>query len=114
MTWVSNEIGNNGRVAKEKSVIRRGQIVRSSRWNGVRDGDPVVVNGPKERRQQWTFVAHVLNEATGDEWIEVRGGRVGESKGRSFRPDMIFPSNARQGSRVVGLSLAHAPQMTLD
>lgn len=101
-------------MAKDKTVIRRGQIVRSTRWNGVRDGDPVVVNGAKERRQQWTFVAHVLNEATGEEWIEVRGGRVGESKGRSFRPDMIFPAGARHGSRVVGLSLASAPQLSLD
>jgi hypothetical protein len=74
----------------------------------------VVVNGEKERRQHWTFVAHVVNEATGDEWVEVRGGRVGESKGRSFRPELIFPATARKGSRVTGLSLASAPQFTLE
>ncbi len=95
-------------------MTRRGQIVRSARWNGVRDGDPVVVNGAKERRQHWTFVAHVLNEATGEEWIEVRGGRVGEAKGRSFRPELIFPVGARRGSKVVGLSLARAPQLSLE
>jgi hypothetical protein len=114
VTWLASFIDNNGKVAKDKTVIRRGQIVRSSRWNGVRCGDPVVVNGLRERRQQWTFVAHVLNEATGEEWVEVRGGRVGESKGRSFRPDLIFPSGARRGSKVVGLSLARAPQLSLD
>lgn len=114
MTWPVSAIDHNGNVSKKKTVIRRGQIVRSLRWNGLRDGDPVVVNGPKERRQQWTFVAHVLNEATGDEWIEVRGGRVGESKGRSFRPDLIFPASARRGSKVIGLSLASAPQLALE
>ncbi len=78
------------------------------------NGDAVVVNGLKERRQQWTFVAHVRNEATGDEWVEVRGGRLGESKGRAFHPDMIFPSGSRRGARVVGLSLASAPQLPFE
>ncbi|HTB08964.1 MAG TPA: hypothetical protein VK704_04055 [Acidimicrobiales bacterium] len=96
---------------KKPAVIRRGQIVRSSAWNGVRDGDPVVVDAPKERRQHFTFVAHVVNEATGEEWIEVRGGRVGEAKGRSFRPDLIYPGEARKGARLVGLSLASAPKL---
>ena len=96
---------------KKPAVIRRGQIVRSSVWNGVRDGDPVVVDAPKERRQHFTFVAHVVNEATGEEWIEVRGGRVGEAKGRSFRPDLIYPGEARKGARLVGLSLASAPKL---
>jgi hypothetical protein len=98
---------------REPLVTRRGQIVRTRAWNGVRNGDPVVVNGVKERRQHWTFVAHVLNEATGDEWIEVQGGRIGESKGRSFRTELIYPSGSRKGSRVVGLSLATAPQLSL-
>lgn len=98
---------------KKPATVRRGLIVRSSQWNGVREGDPVVVNMPKERRHQWTFVAHVVNEATGDEWVEVRGGRVGEAKGRSFRPDLIFPGEARKGTRVVGLSLASAPKLPL-
>ncbi|MGC2484977.1 MAG: hypothetical protein WA359_01870 [Acidimicrobiales bacterium] len=98
---------------QKPAVIRRGQIVRSSSWHGVRDGDPVVVNAPKERRQHFTFVAHVVNEATGDEWIEVRGGRVGEAKGRSFRPDLIYPCEARKGARLVGLSLASAPKLPL-
>ena len=79
----------------------------------MRTGDPVVVDGVKERRQFWVFVAHVVNEATGDEWVEVRGGRVGEAKGRSFRPDVIYPGNAKRGSRLVGLSLADAPQLPI-
>jgi hypothetical protein len=106
-------MGNNGGMSKKPAVVRRGLIVRSSQWNGVREGDAVVVNSTKERRQRWTFVAHVVNEATGDEWVEVRGGRVGEAKGRSFRPDVIFPSESRKGSRIEGLSLARAPKLPL-
>jgi hypothetical protein len=101
-------------VARDSSTTRFGDIVRVSAWHGVRVGDPVVVNTPKERRQHWTFVAHVVNEATGEKWVEVRGGGVGESKGRSFLPELIYPSGARKGSRVVGLSLATAPQLALD
>ena len=77
-------------------------------------GDAVVVDGVKERRQQWVFLAHVLNEDTGDEWIEVRGGRVGEAKGRSFRPELIYPIGAKRGARLVGLPLAFAPQLPMN
>ena len=94
-------------------VTRHGHVVRSSRWNGVSAGDAVVVGAPKERRQHWVFVAHVVNESTNDEWVEVRGGRVGEAKGRSFRPEAIYPGSAKRGSRLVGMSLAEAPQLPL-
>jgi hypothetical protein len=107
-------LDNNGEVRKKITETRRGTLLRTTRWHGVSEGDAVVVNGAKERRQQWAFVAHVRNEATGDEWVEVRGGRVGESKGRAFHPDMIFPSGSRKGARVVGLSLASAPQLPLE
>jgi hypothetical protein len=95
------------------TVIRQGNLVRTTRWAGLRVGDVVVVDGVKERRQHWVFVAHVLNEATGDEWIDVRGGRTGESKGRSFRPDLIYPNGAKRGSRLVGLPLSLAPQLQI-
>jgi hypothetical protein len=94
-------------------MTRQGPLVRTSNWAGVTRGDPVVVDGVKERRQQWVFVAHVLNEQTGDEWVEVRGGRQGEAKGRSFRPEMIYPLTARKGARLVGQSLAVAPQLPI-
>jgi len=83
-------------------------------WNGVVSGEPVVVDGVKERRQSWVFVAHVRNEASGEEWIEVRGGRRGEAKGRSFRPDVIFPDGSKKGSRLVGMSLLRAPRLPLQ
>jgi hypothetical protein len=100
-------------MSRAEEVSRRGAIVRSLSWHGVRAGDAVVVNAPRERRLDWTFVAHVRNEVTDDEWIEVRGGRAGEAKGRAFRPELIYPSNARRGSKVSGLSLASAPQLLL-
>ena len=98
---------------KRPEVSRRGHLVRTTHWHGVRAGDAVVVDGTKERRQHWVFVAHVLNEATNEEWIEVRGGRTGEVKSRSFRTATIYPSNAKKGSRVVGLSLDVAPQLPM-
>lgn len=113
MTWIEVAFDNNGEMPRKATVTRHGSIVRYPAWHGVRYGDPVVVNGPKELRLSWSFVAHVVNEATGDEWVEVRGGRVGESKGRSFRPELIYPNGARKGARVVGLSLATAPQLAL-
>lgn len=88
-----------------------GSVVRSSEWHGVRRGDPVAVNGPKERRQRWSFVAYARNEATGEEWVEVRGGRIGESKGRSFHPELIYPVGALRGTRVLAPSLARAPRL---
>jgi hypothetical protein len=86
-------------------------LVRSTKWAGLSTGDAVVVDGVRERRQSWVFVAHVMNSQTNEEWVEVRGGRSGEAKGRSFRPDVIFPSTAKKGSRIVGQSLADAPQL---
>jgi hypothetical protein len=101
-------------VKKRPDIIRQGHLVRTTHWNGVRYGDPVVVDGVKERRQSWVFLAHVVNELTIEEWIEVRGGRVGEFKGRSFRPELIYPISAKRGSKLVGPSLALSPQFVLD
>lgn len=92
-------------------VTRQGHLVRSTAWAGLTSGDAVVVNGVKERRQSWVFVAHVLNSRTNEEWIEVRGGRRGEAKGRSFAPELIYPVGAKKGGRLVGDSLARAPQL---
>jgi len=101
-------------VTTTPTVTRRGNLLRSNRWNGVRPGDAVLVADAKVRRQEWVFVAHVVNEGTGDEWVEVRGGRPGEAKGRSFRPEVIYPTSARRGSRLVGPSLATAPRLALE
>ena len=73
----------------------------------------MVVDGAKERRQYWIFVAHVRNEATGEEWVDVRGGRTGEAKNRSFRVEQIYPAHAKRGAKIVGPSLEQAPQFQL-
>ncbi|MBU6515420.1 MAG: hypothetical protein KGL05_09245 [Acidobacteriota bacterium] len=97
---------------KDRAVVtRQGHLVRSTKWAGLRTGDAVVIDGSKELRQSWVFVAHVTNSVSGEEWVEVRGGRRGEAKGRSFRPEQVFPVTAKRGGRVVGQSLADAPQL---
>ncbi len=98
---------------KRAVVTRQGHLVRSTTWAGLTSGDAVAVNGVRELRQSWVFVAHVLNSRTTEEWIEVRGGRRGEAKGRSFSPAMIFPVSALKGGRLVGNSLDVAPQLPL-
>ena len=98
---------------RRASVTRHGNLVRATHWHGVKTGDAVVVDGAKERRQHWVFVAHVRNESNNEEWIEVRGGRTGEAKSRSFRPDAIYPPGAKRGARLTGLPLAVAPQLPI-
>jgi len=114
VTSLPSTQGNNGEMARDSSVTRFGEIVRENAWHGVRFGDLVVVNSPKRTPSTMDLRRARGERATGDEWVEVRGGRVGESKGRSFLPELIYPSGARKGSRVMGLSLATAPQLALE
>lgn len=85
---------------------------RLDEWAGVRAGERVEVAGVAGRRA-WVFVAHVTNEATGESWVEVRGGRPGEAKFRAFAPEAIYPAGARRGSRWVRAPLARAPRLDL-
>jgi len=73
----------------------------------------VVITGTRLRSASWTFVAHVANTATGDESIEVVGGRPGDRKIRSFRPEQVFPPSARGRPGSGPPSLADAPQLPL-
>lgn len=101
-------------MAKRATVSGPGHLTRSIRWAGLTPGDAVVVGGVKELRQSWVFVAHVRNTRTDEEWVEVRGGRKGEFKSRAFRPEMIFAMASKKGGRVIGASLARAPQLQFD
>jgi hypothetical protein len=87
------------------------RLERSTSWAGLRPGDAVVIDQPREKRGTFVFVAHVRNLATGDEWVEVRGGRSGERKDRSFRPELVYPASAKRGSSLTGPSLVDAPQL---
>lgn len=86
---------------------------RQTQWNGVAVGDVVIVDDERERRSTFTFVAHITNLTTGDEWVEVHGGKANAQRTRSFRPDQIYPATAKKGSRIVGQSLADAPRLNL-
>jgi hypothetical protein len=83
---------------------------RTTRWAGLRPGDPVQVEGTRLRGASWEFVAHVVNGETGDEWIEVVGGRPGDRAVRSFRPQQLYAAGARPGHDP---SLADAPGLPL-
>ena len=66
------------------------------------------------RSAQWQFVAHVRNTNTGDEWIDVVGGRPGDRKLRSFSPDRVFAPAAGQGRRNARASLADEPMLPFN
>lgn len=86
------------------------ELRRTSRWAGVRAGDPVQVEGTRLRSASWEFVAHVLNSETGEEWVEVVGGKPGDRSVRSFRPHQLYAMSARPGRDP---SLADAPGLPL-
>lgn len=101
------------------------RLVRTDAWAGVRAGEPVEVAGTRMRGARWTFLAHVRNRVTGEEWIEVVGGRGDDRTLRSFRPDQVYPAAGRPASPGTGgagtrrtnrrpaPSLAQAPRLPL-
>jgi len=106
--------------AKRAALEASEHLARSTTWNGLRAGDPVIVAGLHIRGADWEFRAHVVNRHNGSESIEVVGGRAGDRKVRSFGPDRIFAVSGRKrpganpDRTVAGrLSLAEAPQLPL-
>lgn len=93
--------------------VPSGHLARSEAWSGLHPGDPVEVDGTRLRSAVWAFVAHVRNTATGDEWIEVVGGRPGDHKIRSFRPEQVYPPRAGAAKSSRAPSLAQAPRLPL-
>ena len=89
------------------------RLQRTTVWAGLRQGDPVEVAGTRLRSATWQFLAHVRNVATGDQWIEVVGGRAGDRTLRSFRPEQIFAPSDKTSRRRPRPSLADAPQLPL-
>jgi hypothetical protein len=86
-------------------------LKRTTSWAGLKPGDPVRVDGTRLIGASWTFVAHVANVETGEEWIEVVGGRSGDRAVRSFRPDQLYAVSARPGRDP---SLVDAPGLPLE
>jgi len=89
-------------------------LERQTTWAGVRKGDAVEVTGTRLRSAKWEFVAHVRNVVTGDEWIEVVGGRPGDSKLRSFDPERVFSPTKKRGKSGSRFPLADEPRLPLD
>ena len=87
------------------------KLRRAPTWAGLRSGDIVEVTGTRMRSAKWEFVAHVRNLVTGDEWIEVVGGRGRDRTLRSFSPERIFAPTSKQGRRDRRSSLADAPRL---
>lgn len=89
---------------------RKGPVLeRSSTWAGLRKGDPVAVSGTRLRSAQWEFVAHVRNATTGEEWVEVVGGRPGDRALRSFRTEQVLPPPGRSKGKKTGRNSGSAP-----
>lgn len=88
------------------------RLVRRRSWAGLAEGDPVDVGGEARRGASYAFVAHVRNTRTGEEWVEVVGGRGGRRTLRSFVPERIYPAGGLAGRRRVP-PLASAPRLPL-
>ena len=99
--------------SKDTSGELPGKFHRTSAWAGVNTGDVVEVIGTGIRSAKWEFVAHVRNVVTGDEWVEVVGGKVGDRKLRSFHPERVFAPAKKVGKSRARSSLADEPRLPL-
>lgn len=88
-------------------------LQRMSTWAGLHKGDSIEVIGTRLRSATWEFVAHVRNVVTGDEWVEVVGGRPGDRNLRSFSPERVFAPTKKRGRSGAQSSLADAPGLPL-
>jgi len=86
------------------------RLRRIATWSGLRAGDRVEVDDPRATRSTFEFVALVENLVSGDSWVAVVGGKRGDRKLWSFRPEQIFAP----GAKGRGPSLAAAPRLDLD
>jgi hypothetical protein len=87
------------------------KLQRETVWAGVRSGEPIAVTGTGLRSATWEFVAHVRNVATGEEWIEVVGGKDGDRALRSFRPERVFAPAGKRAKGGPRPSLADEPRL---
>jgi hypothetical protein len=85
------------------------KVRRHRSWAGVKAGDPVMIDNPRARRASFEFVAFVEHLGNGETWVEVVGGRRGDRKLWSFRPEQVFPLS----SKGAPPSLDAAPQLPL-
>jgi hypothetical protein len=86
---------------------------RDREWSGLRAGDAVDVLDARERGATWRFEAYVSNPRTEEAWIEVVGGRRGDERRRSFRPQQVFPAGSLKHGAPTAASLLDAPRLQL-
>lgn len=79
----------------------------------MRAGDRVDVLDAREPRATWAFVAHVTNLESGDSWVEVVGGRAGDPRLRSFRPEQLYAYRSIRGGVPTTAPLCDAPLLNL-
>jgi len=84
-------------------------VVRHETWAGLRPGDKVEIDDRRARRGTYFFLAYVEHRSNGTRWVDVVGGRNGDRKLWSFRPDQVFAS----GELARGISLEQAPKLPL-
>lgn len=101
------------RRAVASSVPAPVRVERVEQWAGVRAGDRVDVLDARVPRASWTFAAHVTNVESGDAWVEVIGGRAGDPRRRSFRPEQVYPYRSIRGGSPTSAPLCDAPLLNL-
>jgi hypothetical protein len=85
------------------------KLRRQDRWAGLRAGDRVEIDDPRAKRASFEFVAYVEHQGTKASWVEVVGGKRGDRKLWSFRPEQVYAP----GKRGRGPSLGDAPRLPL-
>jgi hypothetical protein len=90
-----------------------GRFVRLTEWAGLHEGDPVDVLDAVERGVTWSFAAHVTNVQSEETWVEVVGGRAGEQRRRSFRPEQLYPHRSLRSGSATCAPLCDVPRLPL-
>jgi hypothetical protein len=88
-------------------------LVREEAWAGVKEGEQVDVLDARATRASWRFEAFVTNTESGESWVEVIGGRAGEERRRSFRPEQLYPSGSIRAGTPTAAPLCDAPRLAL-
>lgn len=99
--------------ARRAATALPGHLVRETEWAGLRAGDPVDVHDARTRAGSWRFDAFVTNRETDEAWVEVTGGRPGDERRRSFRPEQLYPHRSLRGGAPTGASLRDAPRLPM-
>jgi hypothetical protein len=76
-------------------------VQRVEIWRGMRPHDEIRVRGKPGQRRRYEFLAFIVNDGTGESYIEVIGGRVGRDGSvqrnlRVFPPERCVPPPRRR------------------